>query len=100
LQRKPEADPTSSGFTSYVDTLGFSTKVSNQLLQDSAFSVDDFLSQTISAAWTATASEAIINDNRSKFQSIATDAAVGSASSLPSREHQWSALQAILAPIL
>ena len=72
-----ETDPTLSGFNSYVDTLGFSTKVSNQLLQDSAFSVDQFLSETIASAWVATASEAIIRGNSSNFQSLVTGASVG-----------------------
>jgi HK97 family phage major capsid protein len=72
-----ETDPTFTGFTSYVDTLGFSTRVSNQLLQDSAFSVDQFLSDTISYAWAATASEAIIKGNGSNFQSLVSGAALG-----------------------
>jgi HK97 family phage major capsid protein len=72
-----ETDPAFSGFNSYVDTLGFSTKVSNQILQDSAFSVDQFLSETISSAWVATASEAIIKGNSSNFQSLVTGASVG-----------------------
>lgn len=72
-----ETDVPTSGFTSYVDTLGFSTKVSNQLLQDSAFSIDSFLSDTIGLAWTNTASEAIIKGNGSNFQSLATATPVG-----------------------
>lgn len=55
---------------------GFSTTVSNQLLQDSAFSIDSFLSEVIGTAWSNTASEAIINGNASNFKSLLS-AAVG-----------------------
>ncbi len=72
-----ETDVPTSGFTSYVDTLGFSTRVSNQLLQDSAFSIDSFLSDVIGLAWTNTASEAIIKGNGSNFQSLVTATPVG-----------------------
>ncbi|RSL15566.1 HK97 family phage major capsid protein [Edaphobacter aggregans] len=72
-----ETDPSVGGFTSNVDTLTLMTKVSNQLIQDSAFSIEQFLSETINTAWVNTASEAIIAGNASNFQSLATATPVG-----------------------
>jgi HK97 family phage major capsid protein len=72
-----ETDPSFGGFSSNVDTLTLMTKVSNQLLQDSAFSIEQFLSETINTAWVNTASEAIILGNASNFQSLVTATPVG-----------------------
>jgi HK97 family phage major capsid protein len=72
-----ETDPSFGGFSSNVDTLTLMTKVSNQLLQDSAFSIEQFLTETINTAWVNTASEAIILGNASNFQSLVTATPVG-----------------------
>jgi HK97 family phage major capsid protein len=73
-----ESDPALTGFTSYTDTLtGGLQKVSNQLIQDSAFSVEQFLSDSLGQRYYRGVSNAIISGNGSNIASIVTGASVG-----------------------
>jgi HK97 family phage major capsid protein len=73
-----ESDPSLAGFTSYTDTLtGGLQKVSNQLIADSAFSIEQFLSDSLAKRYYRGVSNAVINGNSSNISSIVTGAAVG-----------------------
>jgi HK97 family phage major capsid protein len=73
-----ESDPSLAGFTSYTDTLtGGLQKVSNQLIADSAFSVEQFLSDSLAKRYYRGVSNAVIAGNGSNISSIVTGASVG-----------------------
>jgi HK97 family phage major capsid protein len=73
-----ESDPSFAGFTSYTDTLtGGLQKVSNQLIADSAFDIEQFLSESLSQRYFRGVSNAIIAGNSSNIASIVTGASVG-----------------------
>jgi HK97 family phage major capsid protein len=73
-----ESDPSLSGFTSYTDTLtGGLQKVSNQLIADSAFSVEQFLSDSLAKRYYRGVSNAVIAGNGRNIASIVTGAGVG-----------------------
>ena len=76
-----ELDPNLTGGVSYVDDLTTGlVKVSNNLLNDSAFSVSDFISQTFGARYFRGMAQMIQQGNGSHIASIAANVPVGATS--------------------
>ncbi|MBB5056068.1 HK97 family phage major capsid protein [Granulicella aggregans] len=79
-----ENDPNLSGFTSNVDELTTGlVKVSNSLLQDSAFDVDDFIQNTFAARYYKGLSKMISIGNGSNIAAITAGATLGATSTAP-----------------
>lgn len=75
-----EVDPLVSGFTSYTDELTTGlVKVSNSLLQDSAFDVDAFIQNTFAARYYKGLAKMITLGNGSNIQAITTGTAIQNA---------------------
>ncbi len=73
-----ELDPTLSGGVSYVDDLTTGlVKVSNNLLNDSAFSVSDFISQTFGSRYYRGLAQMIQQGNGSHIAAIGANVPVG-----------------------
>jgi HK97 family phage major capsid protein len=73
-----ESDPSLSGFTSYTDTLTSGLiRVSNQLIQDSAFSIESFLTDQIGQRYYRGAAQMVTTGNASNITGIVAGATVG-----------------------
>lgn len=80
-----ENDPGLSGFTSNTDVLTTGiVKVSNSLLTDSAFSVDEFIQNTFAARYYKGLSKFITLGNSSNIASIATGATLATTTAATS----------------
>ncbi|CAN5750348.1 hypothetical protein BH10ACI4_BH10ACI4_16940 [soil metagenome] len=72
-----ENDPALSGFTSYTDTLTTGmVRVSNQLLQDSAFNVEQFIQESFGQRYYRGLAQMITQGNGSNIASIVSGATV------------------------